>query len=258
MMSFLSFFLLVQATATKVRVHENTTRHSQRLSYFNAQQPQCECVANDASWKKTTRTEPKCIFIDLGAADGNTFAKFVEDQYGPVKNCPSGGKWEAYLVEANPEFRPQLNALQDNFPGQVHSFADHAAFSCEAETSFYIDTDATMNHWGSSLDSSSPDALKSGQVKVTVPMMNVVKLIAENVRPDDWVMLKVDIEGAEYSVLPCLAQFAEANLVDRMYLEEHWWFSSVTDVMKKALADSKVTLMSHNVDIPNGYWTPTL
>ena len=35
-------------------------------------------VANNPSWKKTARTEPKCIFIDLGAADGNTFAKFLE------------------------------------------------------------------------------------------------------------------------------------------------------------------------------------
>ena len=35
-------------------------------------------VANNPNWKKTARTEPKCIFIDLGAADGNTFAKFLE------------------------------------------------------------------------------------------------------------------------------------------------------------------------------------
>eukprot|EP00438_Fugacium_kawagutii_P006640 Skav235739 [mRNA] locus=scaffold1686:178517:179823:- [translate_table: standard] len=41
-------------------------------------------------------------------------------------------------------------------------------------------------------------------------------------------MLKVDIEGAEYNLLPCLAQFKDAGLIDRMYLEEHWWFPSIT------------------------------
>ena len=35
-------------------------------------------MANNPNWKKTQRSEPKCIFIDLGAADGNTFAKFLE------------------------------------------------------------------------------------------------------------------------------------------------------------------------------------
>ena len=76
---------------------------------------------------------------------------------------------------------------------------------------------------------------------------------------DDWVMLKVDVEGAEYNLIPCLAQFStmrqwfavvhrstdqsvggfvmafpktncqgEAGMVDRMYLEEHWWFPSIT------------------------------
>ena len=36
--------------------------------------------------------------------------------------------------------------------------------------------DATHNHWGSSMMSDAPDAKKSGDVKVTVPMVNVVQL----------------------------------------------------------------------------------
>lgn len=35
-------------------------------------------MANNAAWKTSERSEAKCIFIDLGAADGNTFAKFIE------------------------------------------------------------------------------------------------------------------------------------------------------------------------------------
>jgi len=219
---------------------------------FYQSEPQCQCVANNPAWKKTERTEPKCIFIDLGAADGNTFAKFLENDYGPVKDCPSG-KWEAFLLEANPQFTKELNSLQENFPGQVHSLAEHAAFSCEGTTSFFIDADATHNHWGSSMMSDAPDAKKSGDVKVTVPMLNVVQLIAENVRPDDWVMLKVDVEGAEYNLIPCLAQFSEAGMVDRMYLEEHWWFPSITEAAKSALAEAKKQLVGKHVDIPNYY-----
>ena len=46
------------------------------------------------------RTEPRCVFIDLGAADGNTFDSFLANGYGPVKNCPRHGEWQAILVEA--------------------------------------------------------------------------------------------------------------------------------------------------------------
>ena len=57
-------------------------------------------------------------------------------------------------MEANPQFTKELKALEENFPGQVpqfissmewrhgsevHSFAEHAAFSCEGTTSFFIE-----------------------------------------------------------------------------------------------------------------------
>ena len=35
-----------------------------------------------------------------------------------MKNCPNG-KWEAFLVEANPQFTKELKALEENFPGQA-------------------------------------------------------------------------------------------------------------------------------------------
>jgi len=248
MFRLLALALAGSSLASKHR--SNVTKHS---SSFQVTDPTCQCLANDPSWKKTTRTEAKCIFIDLGAADGNTFATFTENGYGKVHNCPTGGKWEAFLVEANPQFTSQLNALQENFPGQVHSYAEHAAFSCEGTTSFNIDMDKTHNQWGSSLMDDAPDAKKSGNVKVTVPMINVAKLIAENVRPDDWVMLKVDIEGAEYDVIPCLAQFKDAGLIDRVYLEEHHWFSSVTPAKKQAMTNAKQQLVAMNVDFPTYY-----
>jgi len=214
-------------------------------------------MANNPTWKKTNRTTPKCIFIDLGAADGNTFNDFLNNKYGPVSNCPSGGQWEAYLVEANPHFDSQVKALQQKYPGQVHSMASTAAFMCQGQTSFFIDADPTHNHWGSSMSDSSPDAIKSGKQKVTVPTMNVAQLIEESVIAADWVMLKVDIEGAEYDVVPCLAQFKDASLVDRMYLEEHTWFKTGSANGLKEMAAAKASLQAMHVDIPQ-YFTNTM
>ena len=91
--------------------------------------------------------------------------------------------------------------------------------------------------------------------------------IAENVRPDDWVMLKVDVEGAEYNLIPCLAQFStvqhwylvmrkqpvgepspktncqgEAGMVDRMYLEEQLVGFHPSQLLRCKIATSRGTL----------------
>merc|ERR1719498_1615340 len=103
----------------------------------------CACDLNAGSWVATTRTQPKCIFIDLGAADGNTFRDFLNNRYGPVANCPSGGQWEATLVEANPRFNQKLKQVEAANAGKVHAKSSTAAYMCEAKTTFYLDT---MSH----------------------------------------------------------------------------------------------------------------
>eukprot|EP00933_Yihiella_yeosuensis_P068093 TRINITY_DN733_c0_g1_i1.p1 TRINITY_DN733_c0_g1~~TRINITY_DN733_c0_g1_i1.p1 ORF type:complete len:260 (+),score=67.94 TRINITY_DN733_c0_g1_i1:138-917(+) len=259
MFSSMLKFAFVGAVAG-VKIHESAHLRSNATSVLNLEAPPCTCVANDASWKKTSRTEPKCIFIDLGAADGNTFDEFIADDYGPVENCPSGGKWEALLVEANPIFSKKLKAIEKNMgggKGTVRSYPDTAAYSCNGQTSFFIDVDKTHNYWGSSMSDSAPDAVKSGKRKVTVPTINVNQLVYENTIPGDYVILKVDIESAEYDVVPCLAQFKDASLVDRMELEEHTWFPSVTSEMKAKMAQAKQKLVGMNVQIP-AYFSNTL
>jgi len=205
----------------------------------------CQCEANNPLWKATTRVEPKCIFIDLGAANANTFQQFLNGDYGPVAQCPSG-QWEAFLVEANPQFTPALVAAEAKFPGHVHPYGGTAAYTCVGSTSFSIDPDTKNNHWGSSM---VRDDL--GGATVTLPTMNVIQLIAETTIKADWVMLKVDVEGTEFDILPCLAQYTNAGLIDRMYLEEHHWISSSASVYTpEQYEQSKQKLVSMGVDIP--------
>jgi len=204
----------------------------------------CACDANNPAWKPTTRTAPKCIFIDLGAADGNSFRAFLSNGYGPVSGCPSGGQWEAWLVEANGQFSSALAAEHAVYPYQVHQMGATAAYMCQGTTSFSIDPDVAHNRWGSSMK------VDHGVHKVSVPLVNVIQLIAENTIPADWVMLKVDVEGAEFDIIPCLAQFPNARLVDRMYLEEHTWLSVDSAFTKQQYEQAKASLKTAGVDIP--------
>lgn len=207
-------------------------------------------MANNPAWKASVRTVPKCVFIDLGAADGNSFKQFLANAYGPVANCPSG-QWEALLVEANPQFTPQLTAAAAQYPGAVHTYASTAAYMCQGSTSFSIDPDVAHNHWGSSMKADH------GSTKVTVPLVNVVQMVAENVIAGDWVILKVDIEGAEYDVIPCLSQYAQHNLVDIMFLEEHGWLQGDSAYSKPQYDQAKASLKAGGMDIPD-YHSQTL
>eukprot|EP00929_Paragymnodinium_shiwhaense_P050886 TRINITY_DN2561_c0_g1_i1.p1 TRINITY_DN2561_c0_g1~~TRINITY_DN2561_c0_g1_i1.p1 ORF type:complete len:272 (+),score=75.97 TRINITY_DN2561_c0_g1_i1:79-894(+) len=226
----------------------------------NATQPPpkqpCQCVATDPSWAAPTRTVPKCVFIDLGAADGNTYAKFEANGYGPVANCPSGD-FEAFLVEANPRFNQPLKALEQSKAGKVHALSSTAAYDCEAQTSFYLDTTSVANnYWGSSMSDTHPDTQKSGLQKVTVPTINLNRLIYENTIQGDYVIVKVDIEGSEWDVVPCLAQSPALKTVDRVLLEEHpmnWQLGSTT---RQQMDQSLAAIRAAGVDVPQ-YFSQT-
>jgi FkbM family methyltransferase len=215
--------------------------------------PPCSCVSSDPAWTPCSRTTPRCVFIDLGAADGNTLEHFVHDGYGYVGNCPSHGQWSAILVEANPRFNSKLDSeRQLHKDAEVTVLSSHAAYMCEGTTSFYLDTvNTARNFWGSSMSASHPDVQRSGQEKVTVPTVNLNRILYEQTIPGDWVMVKMDIEGSEFDVLPCLAkQDSPASLIDRLYLEQHsssWGMVGTTDYEMESV---KNELKFRGVDIP--------
>mmetsp|Transcript_120025 Transcript_120025/g.218200 ORF Transcript_120025/g.218200 Transcript_120025/m.218200 type:complete len:296 (+) Transcript_120025:96-983(+) len=222
--------------------------------------PTCTCQTANPEWKPCKRTTPKCVFIDLGAADGNTFNVFMNNGYTNLANCTAGGAdaWEAILVEANPKFVQPLTAEAVKYPGKVAALHSTAAYMCEGWTSFFLDTvNADQNNWGSSMSSDHPDVQKSGGQNVTVPTMNLNRILVEHTIPADHVIVKMDIEGAEFDVLPCLVQSPSSNLVDSFYLEEHPvdWGNIGTTLAD--MATHKATLVSRGVEIPE-YFSHTL
>lgn len=221
----------------------------------------CACETESRHWVPPERTEfdSKCLFIDLGAANGNTFEDFLNNRYVETAYCPLG-HWEAVLVEANPRFDTALRSIAAKYQessARVQVMPSTAAFMCEAEASFFLDT-VNQNHsyWGSSLSSRHPDVQKSGLKKVRVPTLNLNQLIVERAIPADYVILKLDVEGAEYDILPCLAKSSAASLVDVVYVEVHQPSLSLTGTTPAAFEASLVALKAKGVDIPD-YSSPT-
>lgn len=232
------------------------TMHHQEASEMSSQKSSvtapCQCEVDNAEWAQPAPRPPRCIFIDLGAADGNTFEYFLKNGYGEVHNCPSGGEYEAILVEANPRFEKPLLNLQANSSGRVRSLVSSAAYMCEGFTSFYLDTvDVEQNFWGSSMSPNANDVKRSGGKKhVRVPLVNVARLIMESALPEDYVLLKVDIEGSEHDIIPCLTQSRAAFLIDALYVEKHPVEWSLAGSPQGALQSALAILQERGIDVP--------
>jgi len=245
-------------------VMSHQMRGNFRLSTDNAtnvqtltDQPKCTCQKDSPTWKKPTRTQPQCVFIDLGAADGNSFGQYLNNYYGNIQSCPNK-KWEAYLVEANPNFKPALEKVVKSNGGKVHADAPQAAYMCSGQTSFYIDSvNHDKNYWGSSMSNKHPDVVRSGQKKVTVPTVNVIQLVAENAIPGDWVTVKMDVEGAEWDILPCLASSDHADLIDELLVEFHSSELGTAGYTESDTQAAIAILKTRGVRMPN-YNSPTL
>lgn len=187
----------------------------------------CQCQPDSPDWQRPSPRPPRCLFIDLGAADGNSFMHFLQGGYGAVKGCPSSGSYEALLVEANPFFDKPLRKLMGARPskkstGYVRTLLSTAAYMCEGTVNFYLDTvDTQNNFWGSSMSPNTRDVQRSGKKKVSVPTINVARLLIENALPEDYVIVKADIEGSEWDIVPCLARSPAAQLIDALYVEKH-------------------------------------
>jgi len=268
---FCSSVLLVMALCHEeelvlLQLDQNTEKAQPLKSSKSGSNRPCQCAPFDLAWRKPTRTLPKCIFVDLGAADGNTFTPFLNDKYGPIARCGSAqnpGDFEAFLVEANPFFDAALRNLSATGQG-VHAMNSTAVYMCHASTTFFVLDDVKHNHWGSSMDgephnwdNEKKNDDSHNKHEVTVPTMNLMKLLYEQTIPDDWVIVKMDIEGAEWDIVPCLASSPVATLVDQLYLEEHpidWQLGNTT---RKQMDLAKLNLTDLGVRLPR-YFSQTL
>ena len=79
---------------------------------------------------------------------------------------------------------------------------------------------------GSSLNSKHPDVIKSNTFKVTVQCRDIAKIISKY-RSEDLVVLKMDIEGAEYDMLFHFYKNNVLKLIDYAAIEYHPALASI-------------------------------
>lgn len=138
-------------------------------------------------------------------------------------------QWEVYALEANPTFNSILLVAESEVAKNhtVHIYKETAAWTYDGTIDFYLDTvNGDRNFWGSSLNAKHPDVISSGKKKIIVTCKDVAKIIAKY-REEDFVVVKMDIEGAEYDLLLDFLKKNVFSLIDFMAIEFHTGLSKM-------------------------------
>ena len=161
----------------------------------------------------------KKIFIDGGARVGESIEIYV-------KNNPDLIGCEIHLFECNPNHLDELNKLQITYPEYNIFVYPMALWDEEGEQDFYFSEDVWGDLSCTLYQNSNQKLNRDNPVKVkSIKLSNFLNQFNQ----DDYIIIKLDIEGAEYEVVKDLLDTNKILDVNEIYVEWHDHFCSGVD-----------------------------
>jgi FkbM family methyltransferase len=154
----------------------------------------------------------KHVYIDLGTYDGDTLKDFMKRTDLSVK--PE--QFEIHCFEPNPDLLKKVIMTIKNYPTASIAFLPWAAWIKDGVLPFAKDT--TETPMGSTL--------MSGKRSIwdTMPHVDVIAFDFPSwvlQFASDYVIVKMDIEGAEYPILENMLLDGTISLIDQLWCEFH-------------------------------------
>lgn len=154
----------------------------------------------------------RMAYIDLGAYNGDTVKQFL--MWGQLITDPRD--FEIHAFEPNPNMAKQLTDLADQYPNVT--FHNEAAWIEDTELEFAVDT--TDSPLGSTLMKGKA-AIWDNFNHVTVKAFDFSKWLKDNFHEHDLVIVKMDIEGAEFPVLEKMIKDGTITIPEHLCVEFH-------------------------------------
>lgn len=144
------------------------------------------------------------VFIDCGAYHGSAMSHFMHSE-------EYSDEWVIHAFEPNPQ-------LKRKYPGAiVHK---RAVWTSDKRRDFYLPTGKHRPCSASLMKKKlSGDLDKKHPIKVKCT--NIDGWIKRNFKKEDYIILKMDIEGAEYPVLKHMIDCGSIEYINRLHVEFH-------------------------------------
>ncbi|KAL2916240.1 hypothetical protein HK105_204331 [Polyrhizophydium stewartii] len=202
---------------------------------------------------------PRYVYVDLGANSGDTCLMFLQDPEAPEKYdfpTPEGkthADAEIHLFEANPSFNTDLVDLKQKLKERGININIYPSTPVWIESTllpFYIDS-GNKHAAGSSLDPSHPDPVRTGGKSVNLTSVAIAQWLLERFLPEDFVIVKMDIELAEYSIISNMAAMSAGHVIDYIFVEWHSWLIKGDDPRVAQSAEAVKQLEAQGVKFPS-------
>lgn len=171
------------------------------------------------------------VFIDCGVREGDGIAAFLGDEhvgFGAYFQClkpRSDAKEFEFVGFESPDFRFKedtrrrfqdvpfrlIEKLVWTYDGTVAFDGDGESYDCRLLEVSRTEDKEPWRH-------PNPKAVVQQQ-----PCIDLAGYIQEEFTSEDYLILKMDIEGAEYEVLERLIEEGLLTWFNEMYIEYHWW-----------------------------------
>jgi len=147
----------------------------------------------------------KIHFIDCGANIGQSI-EWAKKEYN--KNL--------YRIDSFEPLPANMKILREKYSNdEVVNLHECAVWKEECESVFYT------QEWGARTGSSLVNGKSSTDGKIIVKCVNLALWLKTNVTKNTFNVLKIDVEGAEYELLPYLLKYNTSDLIDKWLVEFH-------------------------------------
>lgn len=171
------------------------------------------------------------IFIDAGANDGCSVRRFRQE-IDPNNN------YEIYSFEIDPDFANCFN----NFPKLT--FFNKAVWIRDGIEKFYRSFAKEKD--GGSLIKTKRTGNLDKENPIFVETIDFSKWIKNSFSRNDYIILKMDIEGAEYKVISKMLDDNTFDYMNELWIEWHW--------NKIKLSEDKHDELVNKISIPIKKW----
>jgi FkbM family methyltransferase len=151
------------------------------------------------------------IFIDAGAHAGESVSFYLDRQ-------PKLKGSIVYFFEPNPQYAQRLKEMENNRDYKV-IYKPEAVWTKNEELSFFIAKD----QWGDAGSTLLPEKKEvlDRERPLKVRAIDFAEFLKTNVTANDYVIVKLDIEGAEYKVIEHLIETNTICMINEIWVEWH-------------------------------------
>ena len=158
------------------------------------------------------RTKKNKVILDLGAFDGSSVVKFQKMYGRDFRN------FKYYCFEANPYLIKDLKEVTEVFSDTNIYVINKAVWNKNERRMFYL---SNVKSFGSSLMANKTSGNLDLDNPALVEALDFPSWIAQNLQKSQYVILKMDIEGAEYTVLQSMLTSGSMEFINELYIEFH-------------------------------------